>query len=181
MTKSNYSNKIYVFPYLRETSRNRKEVYNGDPVTNSISIQKEELEVPNQISFKYVQHNEYTRNEPGDLIKFIDWFMRNIWFSFSNQKVTNVLIFCHSNVMFTETHKHYSNNTGFILPCILNADRQGINKLNYSFDNIIDIIPTNRDNQIEDRVCPYKRCSKICDYTNKVEEKHITKEYEKLF
>lgn len=104
--------KVNVYPYLREISKMHHNEDKTDMYHPLKSIKEQEeyfkkIGINNEVNFL----DKKSRRKPGDIEKFLDFFIKNN----NSSKPLNVIIFCHSKIMKYFTGESYKNNTGFIL------------------------------------------------------------------
>jgi broad specificity phosphatase PhoE len=171
MTKNyNYTNPIFVLPFLRECHGCVQPVKEKDTPKKldeiwpmkSIETQKEYLKSQNidNISFYYTR-NLLARSQPGNIENFIKWLQTN--FKLPNKPVVNILIVLHSHVIMDAFDKNgVYNNSGFLMTATKNES-----EIIYNKKNIVAVWPTILQKSLK---CPSIKCPNICNYTSSLEE-----------
>lgn len=167
--------KIYVFPLLREIDEGSDDKYSQKSrreidivpsyAMRSIREQKDYLRtlgIREYFDFSFVESDEASRREPGDIREFIKWF------SLQNPRGTNINVFVvtHAGVLRDFANQGFANNSGFVVnTTILNDSSVTYNKFvsldnylpNFFFSSYSDPEYANSD-----YFCPSSRCGQLC-------------------
>jgi ankyrin repeat protein len=157
-------NKIHVFPFLREceeckTKDTIKSLNKTFPM-KTIQEQKtylQKMQIEN-VNFNFVQKDQVARSQPGDIKKFIEWFVNDVIkpSKTSLPDTINVLIILHSRVLRAYGSQRIENNAGFMMS--MNIDDNG--SLNYDKNSVRSIWPVISKKNLK---CPTTRCEDVCN------------------
>jgi broad specificity phosphatase PhoE len=182
--------KIFVFPHLREldeqshdkysnASRNRMDTIPAYAM-QSIKQQKQYLKklgILNFFDFTFVEADEASRREPGDIVSFVKWlstaFMPLMQFQTNN---LNVFAVTHAGVLRDFSKRGYPNNSGFVL----NTEKQESSlKLN-SMISLEEYLPNTFFTDYEkyssnslNYYCPSQRCNGFCSKSKNKNLNHL--------
>lgn len=120
--------KIYVFPLLREIDESSTDKYSQRSfkimettpsyAMKSIIEQKKYLRsigLLDMFDFSFIEKYSELRQEPGDISKFINWFIINYMSQIQQRDNLNVFIITHAGVLKDYSHQGFTNNSGFVL------------------------------------------------------------------
>lgn len=120
--------KIYVFPLLREIDESSVDKYSKKSLKTmettpsysmkTINEQKKYLksiELLDFFDFSFVESNLDLRKEPGDIVKFINWFNNFYVSNIQPRDNLNVFIVTHAGVLKDYSNEGFYNNSGFVL------------------------------------------------------------------
>lgn len=120
--------KIYVFPLLREIDESGIDKYSEKSframetipsyAMKSIIEQKQYLKsigILDLFDFSFVEKYPVLRKEPGDISKFINWFISNYISKIQHMSNLNVFIVTHAGVLKDYSKTGFVNNSGFVL------------------------------------------------------------------
>jgi hypothetical protein len=183
----NPPNKIWVFPFLREIDEMSSDKYSVNSIQiidktpsyamKDIQEQKAYLAskgLLNFFDFTFVETFYKERNEPGDIIKFINWFAEH----FKHKKQSNIFqriplgifIVTHAGVLKDYAREEFYNNTGFVLQTKLstNYPNTKIRRLEYTkYISLIDYLPNHfilsYSKYFPNYICPSNRCPGLCE------------------
>lgn len=133
--------KIYVFPLLREIDESSRDKYSNKSrqtmertpsyAMKSIIEQKKYLRsigILDIFDFSFVEKYQDLRREPGDISKFINWFVVNYISQIQPRDKLNVFIITHAGVLKDYAQAGFANNSGFVLNGRLKKDNFNLNK-----------------------------------------------------
>jgi bisphosphoglycerate-dependent phosphoglycerate mutase len=117
--------KINIYPFLRETSIQRGYQYDLSPrevqkmhpikeITEQKKYFKEEG-ILDRINFKEIDEN--LRTHPGNISKFIKWFLKNV--NLPKKDIVNIFIATHAHVIANFFDYPCKNNNGILLNIVL--------------------------------------------------------------
>jgi broad specificity phosphatase PhoE len=176
----NPPNKIWVFPFLREIDEMSSDKYSVNSIQiidknpsyamKDIEEQKAYLKSKGLLQFfdfSFVETMDASkgRQEPGDIIKFINWFAEHFTQQQNLGKHSNIFIVTHAGVLKDYAKEDFYNNTGFILQTKL-SNNFG-RRLEYTrYISLINYLPNHfilsYSNYFPDYFCPSNRCSGLC-------------------
>jgi hypothetical protein len=120
--------KIYVFPLLREIDESSTDKYSKKSLKTmettpsysmkTINEQKkylESIELLDFFDFSFVESNLDLRKEPGDIVKFINWFNNFYVSNIRPRNNLNVFVVTHAGVLKDYSNEGFYNNSGFVL------------------------------------------------------------------
>ena len=177
----NPPNKIWVFPFLREIDEMSSDKYSENSIKiidtvpsyamKNIKEQKAYLKSKGLLEFfdfSFVETMDVSkgRQEPGDIIKFINWFAEH----FTKQKLgkqSNIFIVTHAGVLKDYAREDFYNNTGFVLQTKLKKSSSNI-KLQYTrYISLNNYLPNHfilsYGNYFPNYFCPSDRCPVLCE------------------
>jgi hypothetical protein len=180
----NPPNKIYVFPLLREIDEHSDNKYSKESLKKidyepsyamkDIKRQKEYLKsigILDYFDFSFVEKFPKERKEPGDIVKFTNWFNINFIPLLKSREKLNVFITTHAGVLHDFSDERFVNNSGFVLNTTSNSTLElnhivSLNKLlpslffkeYYKYDKT-------------EYHCPSNRCGKLCTMANVTKDK----------
>jgi hypothetical protein len=133
--------KIYVFPLLREIDESGIDKYSEKSframetipsyAMKSIIEQKQYLKsigILELFDFSFVEKYPVLRKEPGDISKFINWFISNYISKIQHKSNLNVFIVTHAGVLKDYSKTGFVNNSGFVLNGKLKSNIFNFNK-----------------------------------------------------
>ena len=133
--------KIYVFPLLREIDESSTDKYSNKSrqtmettpsyAMKSIIEQKRYLRsigILELFDFSFVEKYYELRKEPGDISKFINWFIINYISQIQPRDKLNVFIITHAGVLKDYAQAGFTNNSGFLLNGRLKHNTFKLNK-----------------------------------------------------
>lgn len=124
--------KIYVFPLLREIDESSNDKYSKNSFNimettpsyamKSIIEQKKYLRsigILDAFDFSFVEKYPDLRREPGDIPKFINWFILKYMSQIQPRSNLNIFIVTHAGVLKDYSKTGFTNNSGFVLNGLL--------------------------------------------------------------
>lgn len=181
-TWKNPPSTIFVMPHLREIDEasddkfSKKSRYNIDMepayAMKSIPAQKEYLRqkgILQYFDFSFVEDPQYyvARKEPGDVKRFVHWFVTVFMRKAKVTKVSNVFVVTHAGVLRDFANEGFGNNSGFMVSTNISRveDRIYFKEL-VSFNSLLPSMffhdYKNPDFAVAEFYCPSSRCGQVC-------------------
>lgn len=120
--------KIYVFPLLREIDESSEDKYSQTSFVNMETIpsysmktiieQKKYLRsigILDTFDFSFVETYPDLRKQPGDISRFINWFILKYMSQIQYRSNLNIFIVTHAGVLKDYSKTGFINNSGFVL------------------------------------------------------------------
>jgi broad specificity phosphatase PhoE len=186
--------KIFVFPFLREIdeasndkySPTSRKVIDSSPSYSMKSIEQQKKHLKKYgllryFDFSFVENDAIGRQEPGDVIKFTEWFNTKYVNSLKKPEPNlNVFVVSHSGVLWDFSHQSFHNNSGFLLNVSLKGAKVKYNKI-YTFDKHLPReFFSDYSNPIyatANYYCPSNRCGDLCTSTPSNSLQHLVSNY----
>lgn len=181
---ANPPKKIYVFPLLREINESSTDKYSNKSrktmettpsyAMKSIIEQKKYLRSIGLLEFfdfSFIEKYYELRKEPGDIPKFINWFIRNYISQIQPRENLNIFIVTHAGVLKDYSKTGFTNNSGFVLNGRLKNNNFNLNK----YISLNSFLPKQFFQEYHEskwnkrsHFCPSDRCGngKLCQLLN---------------
>lgn len=176
--------KIYVFPLLREIDESSNDKYSQKSLhtieitpsyaMKSIIEQKKYLRsigILDTFDFSFVEKYHDLRREPGDISKFINWFILKYMSQIQPRSNLNIFIVTHAGVLKDYSKTGFTNNSGFVLNGRLKNNNFKLNK----YISLNSYLPKEFFQEYNEskwnkrsHYCPSNRCGngKLCELLN---------------